>query len=162
MMCRYIRLPGYPAKEDTSTGKHVIGYRANVFHHLYGHGTNDIKESQMKKKVTWVAIHHFDSRIRSFLDKGEGGNKKKQDLFRIPYDLGREIGLTDTDLCEVPTKQNKSEKTYYASPTIRKDAIAFELKTVEREYAIRRAATESVMSPTLPPQANGRKTPREK
>ena len=66
-MCRYVLLPRHPAKENTPLRQHVIQFRENVFHHLYGTGANDVKESMKGKKECLVALHHFHPGLRKFL-----------------------------------------------------------------------------------------------
>lgn len=163
-MCTYLRLPGHPQKSDTPNGKHIVQFRENVFHHLFGQGSNDIKDG-MKSKVTLVAYHHFDKRMHPYLAESTG---PKLDRFRIPYQLGKECGLTDRDRCKVgrskvDTNNPDAGRTFFASPTIRPGASLDAVERAEIEHELRKAAAnpQPTAAPALP-QQTGRKTPRER
>ena len=159
-MCCYLRLPGHPKKEDTNTGQHVIQYRENVFHHLYGNDSEDVKAGR-KDKRTFVAYHHFHPLVREVLESSKECGVKKLDKFRVSHDVAKAAGLTKRDECQVPTTSPGVDKTYFASPSVRMEDSRFALKQAEREYHSRRAAEHPGQGPVqavLP----GRKTPKER
>jgi hypothetical protein len=156
-MCRYVGLPNFPKKDSTPTGQHIIQVRENFMHHLFGHGSNDIKDDLKLKKSVRIALHHFHPLIRPFLV--EEKEKFKLDRYRIPFSVGRQCGLTEADLCSIPATQ-EGHKTFITSPSFRLRESLAELKEAEREFARRLPAGEN--SNTNIPIVSGRKTPRDR
>ena len=156
-MCRYITLPSIPKKDETPTGQHIIQVRENFLHHLFGHGSNDVKEDLKLKKGVRIALHHFHPLLRPLLV--EDKEKIKIDRYRVPSSLAKQCDLKDSDLCQIPANQ-KGDKTFITSPSFMLHDATAELEEAEREFTRRRPVGENC-NPNLP-SGSGRKTPRDR
>ena len=156
-MYLYIRLPGYPKKVDTPTAKHVIQFRDNVCHHLYGYGeSTDLKKG--KSIVDYVALHHFHPLMRPYLRSEQGVQKLSK--WRVPLDIGKQCGLTDRDLCKIVGISG--EKTYLCSPIRRMQEIQQEFDDLEHKFNVQRAALDENLDTVASVAKSSRKSPHEK
>ena len=100
-------------QNNTPLRQHVIQFQENVFHHLYGTGANDVKESMKEKKECLVALHHFHPGLRQFLLE----KKSAFEMYQVPFSVGKACGLSEHDVCKTgPT--NRENKTCIISPSI--------------------------------------------
>jgi hypothetical protein len=103
--------------------------------------TNDIQSNNdtnktvtIKRKNEFIAMVHFDPRIIPYLRRdgidplwsSTVCKRKKVDKWRVPLDIGREIGYTDDYLC--PDADSTGTKTFFAVPNYNLDVAAATLK----------------------------------
>ena len=156
-MCLYLRLPGYPKATETPSAQHIIQFRDNVCHHLYGYGeSTDLKKG--KSVVDYVALHHFHPLMRPYLRHEQGVQKLSK--WRVPLAIGRQCGLTDRDLCKV--MDSNGEKSYLCSPIRRWKDIQQEFDEAEHKYNAQLAALDDSLTTVASVAKSGRKSPREK
>ena len=107
----------------------------------YTNNTNDIqgnndtnKTVTIKRKNEFIAMVHFDPRIIPYLRRdgidplwsSTVCKRKKVDKWRVPLDIGREIGYTDDYLC--PDADSTGTMTFFAVPNHNLDVAAATLK----------------------------------
>lgn len=95
---------------------------------------NNKSTTSSKKNNEYIAMVHFDPRIfphlrRDGMDPPWSSTvckRKKVDKWRIPLDVGREIGYTDDYLC--PDTDSMGTMTYFAVPNYNLNVAAATLK----------------------------------
>jgi hypothetical protein len=162
-MFPYLCLPAYPKKTDSPTAKHIMQFRENVCHHLYGYGESTALKTGMNR-LDRVALHHFPPAFRPYIvNNSDSDSVKKQFRWRVPLEVGSHHGLTKRDLCATKDADGELGKTYMCSPIVRLADSYRELEAAEHKYNVNVAAVDpsSTITVSSVPKSS-RKSPEEK
>jgi len=141
----YLTVPKASCPE-TPVGKHVNAYRKAVHRHLgyvtdgdapiqrtlKGPGVTDAKIHKIPKEERIAVVHFHPDVIPYILEDQTSLGRKKLNKYRIPIELGKEVGLKDEDKC--PTDDTNGVSSFYSLPNYSLEDAAADCAKAEEEY----------------------------